>query len=253
MEEDLHHCKVNPLTASRQFTNLLYHKRLVMNHQHPSEYVLLFSDGTVYARLHQNFEEKLKTLLQKWADDRKKPLGWNFKMSCDCSERSQQKADASYYSQRGVFHMKRGDFELAYCYLREAYFQNPKDRGIQSRYVKALSEFRAFLKDPALEEYLAKHSHWNGLPLPFPANDSSPTVARFRQDYVLMMTTTLGLTEAELNLDMTQQNEWSYLSYEPAEDICLHEVASNPINPWNRWSELPESAMQLAGQRHFSV
>ncbi|PMD20198.1 hypothetical protein NA56DRAFT_187210 [Hyaloscypha hepaticicola] len=176
--------------------------RLIMNHQRPSEYVLLFSDGTGYARLHRNFEEKLKTLLQKWADDRKKPLGWNFKMSCDCSETSQQKADASYYSQRGLFHMRRGDFELAYCYLREAYFQNPKDRGIRSRYVKALSEFRAFLKDPALEQYLAKHSQWNVLPLPFPANDSLTTVARFRQDYVLIMTTTLGLTEGELNLDI---------------------------------------------------
>ncbi len=224
-----------------------------MNHQHPSEYVLLFSDGTVHARLHRNFEGKLKTLLQKWADESKKPLGWNFEKSCDCSETSQQKADASYYSQRGVFHMKRGDFELAYCYLREAYFQNPKDRGIRSRYVKALSEFRAFLKDPELEQHLAKHSQWNGLPLPFSADDSLTIVARFRQDYILMMTTTLGLTEGELNLDMAQQKEWSYLSYETAEDIRLHEAATNSMNPWNRWSELPESAMQLAGQRHFSV
>jgi hypothetical protein len=232
-----------------------YHKRLILNHQHPSEYVLLFSDGTVYARLHRNFEAKLKPLLKKWADDRKKPLGWNFKMSCDCSEASQRKADASYYKLRGMFHMKRGDFELAYGYLREAHIQNPKDGGIRSRYVKALNEFRASLRDPALEQYLAQHTRGAELYMPFPANDSSSAVARFRHDYVRMMTT-LGSMEAGVNsindasTNVEQQDEWSRLSYERAEDIGLHEVESNPSN---RWSELPESAMQLAGQRHFSV
>jgi hypothetical protein len=120
-------------------------------------------------------------------------------MSCDCSEESQRKADASYYNLRGMFYMRRRDFELAYGYLHEAYIQNSEDGGTRNRYVKALNEFRAFLKDPALEQYLAQNTHGGGLQMPFPVNDTSTAVARFRHDYVWMMTT-LGSME-QLILD----------------------------------------------------
>jgi hypothetical protein len=231
-------------------------KRLFLNHQHHSEFVLLFSDGRVYARLHQNFQEKLEYLLQIWAIDRKKHLDLDFKSSCNCPEASQRKADASYYNLRGLFHMKRGDPELAYGYLREARIQNPKDDGIRNRYMKALNEFRTFLKDPVLEQYLEQNSHMAGLQMPFPETDSSTVVGRFRQDYVWMMTNQ-GSIEGGLNsvigtsCEGEQQEEWSCNSYGTAADTDLCEVASTPSDPSHRLSELDGSLTELA--RHFTV
>lgn len=196
----------------------------------------------------------LKPLLEKWADDKKKPLGWwNFKVSCDCPEASQRKANASYYNLRGLFHMKRRNAELAYGYLREARIQNPNDDGIRNRYMKALNDFRTYLRDPVLEQYLEQNSHMIGLQMPFPETDSSTVVGRFRQDYVWMMRNQ-GSLEGELNAfndassNEEQQDEWSCKSYTAAVDSGLHEVESTPSHPSNRLSELDGS---LA--RHFTI
>jgi len=118
----------------------------------------VFSEGQVYVRLHQAFEEKIQTLLQKWADDRKiRTFQMHFTPSCSCSVQEQALKDAAYYCKRGLFHSRkksRENVELAYQYLREAHNQDWNNPRIQENYAMALVALRKYRKDPILEEHL---------------------------------------------------------------------------------------------------
>jgi hypothetical protein len=131
-----------------------------LNHQSATEYVLVFNEGQVYIRLHQDFEEKIQSLLQKRADDRKiKALQWNFTPSCRCSIKEQSLKDAAYYSKRGLFHARkqsRESAELAYQYLREAHNQDWNNTRIQENYAMALVVLRRYRNDPILEGHLGR-------------------------------------------------------------------------------------------------
>jgi hypothetical protein len=259
VEQSFHYSKLNSLISFTHY--LTYRERLFLNHQHSTEYLLLLSDGKVYARLHRNFEEKLKPLLQKWADSKRKPLQLTFRWSCDCSEESQRKADAGYYNLRGMYHMKRGQPELAYGYLREAHKQDPGDLGIRNRYLKTLNEFRAFLKDPKLEQYLEDNDQGVGQEMPFTVSGSSTARERFLHDYVWMLSRPGGLGSITCGSDSVDdrssteggQDEWSCLSYEPAVEPGLIEVESNLLHPSYLFPELPESAMEIARAQYFIV
>lgn len=130
---------------------------MFLNHQHPTEYVLIFNEGQVYIRLHQAFEEKIWNLVKVWADDRKiKCIQWNFRSSCSCSPQNQMQKDADYYSKRGLFHLRRGNAELAYNYLKEAHTLDWTEETIKNNYAKALVALRKERKDSILDAYLER-------------------------------------------------------------------------------------------------
>jgi hypothetical protein len=138
-------------------------QKLFLNHQSATEYVLVFNEGQVYIRLHQDFEGKIQFLLQKWADDRKiKALQWHFTPSCSCSVKEQSLKDAAYYCRRGLFHSRkqsRENAELAYQYLREAHNQDWNNTRIQENYAMALVVLRTYRNDPILDGHLDRGEH----------------------------------------------------------------------------------------------
>jgi hypothetical protein len=150
-----------------------------------------------------------------------------------------------------MFHMNRGDHELAYGYLREAHIQDPGDLGIRNRYVKALNKFRASFHDPVLEQW-EQNNQSVGQRTPFPVTYSSTATAgaRFRNDYVWMKITMESMEgRSDLVEDRSpnddQQDEWSCQSYVGAiGETGLVEVASTPSNPSNYLPELPEQTAQ---------
>jgi hypothetical protein len=143
-----------------------------------------------------------------------------------------------------MLHMQRGEFELAYGYLKEAYSQYPGDPGIRNRYVKALNKFCASL-DGSVIEHREQNNQSIGHQTILSESYSSPPGARFWQDYVSMMNTlgSMGCRsdlEDERSPNDGQQGEWSSQSYIAAiYDPGFTEVESTPSNPSNRLSELP--------------
>ncbi len=129
-----------------------------MNHQAPTEYVLVFNEGQVYLRLHQDFEGKIRPLLEKWGKDSKiNALQWRFTPSCNCSIKEQMLKDAAYYSRRGLFHLRKQskeNAELAYQYLRAAHNQDWNNERIRECYAMALVELRKYRNDPMLDGHL---------------------------------------------------------------------------------------------------
>jgi hypothetical protein len=117
-------------------------QRLFLNHQHPTEYVLAFNDGVVYANLHEEFEVQLRGLLEPWSKEKredfdtslgriaskfvgrmlkpksnnptkeKRPHWWNFVASSKSEEPERRHRIAFYYNRRGVFYQMRGHLKL---------------------------------------------------------------------------------------------------------------------------------------------
>jgi hypothetical protein len=119
-----------------------------------------------------------------------------------------------------------------------------------------LNEFRTFLKDPVLEQYLEQNRHMAGQQMPLSETDPSTVVGRFRQDYVWTMTNQ-GSIEGGLNsvigttCEGEQQGQCSCNPYGTAADTDLCEVEPTPSDPSHRRSELDGSLTELA--RHFTV
>jgi hypothetical protein len=159
-------------------------QRLFLNHQHPTEYLLLFSSGIVHAKLHGDFNGQLHDLLKIWFDAKSKrnrnleDSEWfYFTPSSEICPKEQQKRIAEYYVQRGLFHYTQGNIllarhlhraevqplhkhsveddyvkslVLAYDYLREANEQYPNNLSIQEKYVEILKAVRNARWDPIL-------------------------------------------------------------------------------------------------------
>jgi hypothetical protein len=117
-------------------------QRLFLNHQHPTEYVLAFNDGVVYANLHEEFEVQLRGLLEPWSKEKRedfdtslariaskfvgrmlkptsnkptterRPHWWNFVASSKSEEPERRHRIAFYYNRRGVFYQMRGHLKL---------------------------------------------------------------------------------------------------------------------------------------------
>jgi hypothetical protein len=117
-------------------------QRLFLNHQHPTEYVLAFNDGVVYASLHEEFEVQLRGLLEPWSKEKRedfdtslariaskfvgrmlkptsnkptterRPHWWNFVASSKSEEPERRHRIAFYYNRRGVFYQMRGHLKL---------------------------------------------------------------------------------------------------------------------------------------------
>jgi hypothetical protein len=117
-------------------------QRLFLNHQHPTEYVLAFNDGVVYASLHEEFEVQLRGLLKPWSKEKRedfdtslariaskfvgrmlkpksnkptterRPHWWNFVASSKSEEPERRHRIAFYYNRRGVFYQMRGHLKL---------------------------------------------------------------------------------------------------------------------------------------------
>jgi hypothetical protein len=129
-----------------------------LNHQHPDEYVLLFSDGHAHVSLHYDFEESIKRLIEVWATKKGKRLMWHWRPSCECAKEQQKQFDAAYYNRRGLFQLSRKNWELALAYLREACVQNSPSREFQYNHRMALAAVRRNRNDEILEGYLDQAS-----------------------------------------------------------------------------------------------
>jgi hypothetical protein len=138
---------------------LIFIKRLFLNHQHPTEYVLLFSDGHTHVKLHSKFEKPLTVLLEEWATNNKvrnfRPI---FRPSCSCTEEEQQHRNSMYYDARGLFHLSLGDPEQALAYLSEARMHAPRETmaEVRNHYDMAIYAVRLKKQDPILEDYLVR-------------------------------------------------------------------------------------------------
>ncbi|KAF4628830.1 hypothetical protein G7Y89_g9323 [Cudoniella acicularis] len=184
--------------------------RLFFNHQHPTEYVLLFENGKVYARLHRDFEKPLKTLVQEWAKGNglERRLEFKFYVSCLCTKKYQEQQNAAYYNRRGVFQIRRGKAEIATQYLREAQHLDQRNGEIRRNYAMALVRMRSILNDRHLEDYLTRL----GDPSEGPEGPAPPVAtepnADFRIQYIMMLRTIR--TVQGLQIDHQQyQSEWS--------------------------------------------
>lgn len=177
-------------------------QNLVLNHQHPSEYVLVLDDGTVYCRLHPGFEAQLHQMLKKWAEGNKLKLKWKLTSPGGCTEEDQRVRDAFYYSQRGWSHLQRENFELAYEYFKEAHTQDMNNDKIRKTYAQSLIKLRSMRKDQALEDHLARGQPLSGV---------SDRNAEFRYQYVFMLDTIKQLERREM-LFSSPSREWSWVS-----------------------------------------
>lgn len=117
-------------------------QRLYLNHQNQKDYVLIFTDATVFLSLHQGFEESLKPLIASTFSKRAK-LKWHFIPSCDCGGYLQNEINAKYYNQRGNFHFIRKNYAQALTYLREAKTLVPSNTDYQYDFAMGLVKMRA--------------------------------------------------------------------------------------------------------------
>ncbi|KAH8655990.1 hypothetical protein BGZ60DRAFT_417594 [Tricladium varicosporioides] len=179
--------------------------RIFLNHQHPTEYLLLMGNGEVYARLHEDFREPLQKLSKEWATGNKLSRNYRFRFypSCHCSKVQQAEQNAAYYNARGIFHLNRGNDLLAYQYLKAAHELHGSNAFIRRNYALALLEHQRILQDPILVRVLL------GEP-----NSSAGLNAAFRLDYLSMNTTITPLRARLLQgqiIDFGEvQEEWSY-------------------------------------------
>ncbi|PMD44602.1 hypothetical protein L207DRAFT_525915 [Hyaloscypha variabilis F] len=112
--------------------------RIYLNHQNPDDYVLLFNDGRCYASLHEGFREKLKRVDTTWAAGNGIVGKFYFTSSCEWPESTRKQHNAEYYARRGMFHLSKGNTDLALKYLREASDESKRDPEIQKQFAMAI-------------------------------------------------------------------------------------------------------------------
>lgn len=179
-----------------------HEQNLVLNHQHPSEYILVLDDGRVYCRLHPGFEAQLHQMLKKWAEGNKLKLKWKFVSPSGCTEKDQRVRDAFYYSQRGWSHLQRDNFELAYEYFKEAHTQDAKNEAIRKAYALSLMKLRPMRMDQVLEDHLIRG---------YPLSGVSDRNAEFRYQYMFMLDIIKNLEKENMS-PRGPLREWSWIS-----------------------------------------
>jgi hypothetical protein len=209
-------------------------QRLFLNHQNPSEYVLLFSDGRTYAGLHNDFHKPLKAILFQWATNRNltKTFQYHPKVTCSYTLSQQRAMNAAYYNKRGLFQISRGNPWLALRYLREAHEQDRSGLEIHGNFGMALVAVRQIERDDELERYIA-------LPAGTRPNQSvlkrgDGDLGDFRMAYVGMVTEgwNMGMLEGRLEA-FRRSNErrgrdgdevWSYEMLSGGGKVPIFEV-----------------------------
>lgn len=183
----------------------------MLNHQHPDEYVLLFSDGHAHINLHQDFKKQIKRLVDVWARKRGKPEGWHFTYSCQCLEGEQRQLDAAYYNRRCCFYLSRKDSNLALAYLREAILQDPRSSEIRVTQRLALVAHRHWKNNPVLEDHLLMVRSQKIQPETYLDPHNSTADGWFRNQYLSLIRSLHEEEEllAQVNR-LTTCHEWSY-------------------------------------------
>lgn len=124
---------------------------------------------------------------------------WHFISSNNISEEDQNQLNAVYFSRRGLFHLSRGNPEIALEYLREALMQDGSNPEIRDNHVMAL---------------IAVHRHIQDLPTNQAIlNGGNPKYTAFRNDAWMLNAIGPRLRELEDRLGRlpTEVNEeWSY-------------------------------------------
>ncbi|RDL32092.1 uncharacterized protein BP5553_09494 [Venustampulla echinocandica] len=179
--------------------------RIFLNHQHPDEFMLLFSDGRAYANLHDDFREPLQNLLHRWAENR--GLGirfqYHFRATSHSSQAYQKVLNAAYYNQRGLFHLGRNNAWLALQYLNEAHDQNSASDEIHSNLGMALVAVRHNVRDRELERYLSMPVEARPNPIVLREGE----LGNFRMSYVGMEARGWNMSELERRLDVFRRGK----------------------------------------------
>lgn len=237
-----------------------------MNHQHPEEYVLVFSNGQCYVKLHANFETQIRELLGKWAGEYRPNFDIHFTPSSTSSEGTQRALDAVYYSNRGIFFLARQNYQMALYYLRAAMDEDADNVQIRLDRCLAIIAYRGSIhpndRDPILERMIA--SYRPGQPRnhhPLPKGEQDETKI-FQAEYMWMLGEHVDTAALRERLTALQQpflnnvctlglsgplHEWSYemaifgteeshsvldvpdIPHELAADNPVHEVEGNGV------------------------
>lgn len=201
-----------------------------MNHQHPSEYVLVLDDGRVFCELHPVFKGQLFQMLKNWASGNNCRLELKWVSLPGPTEEDQSVCDAFYYCQRGWSNLQHGRVELAYEYFKEAHLQDVNNKDIRRAYARSLMLLRPKRRDRILEDHLIRGQPLHG-------------EDEFKYQYVMMRDTIQELEQQEMSIRAFSR-EWSWIS-----EIKDRDENSEPQElPLSPVETLSDDAAELEGR-----
>jgi len=227
---------LSPTYYSETCANIVL-KRLYLNHQHESEYVLIFKDGKTCICLHAGFEQSFKSLVTQAIRGK---VEWDFQQSCHCDEGQQQQINAAYYNRRGRFQLCREADEQALSYLKEAVTLDNTQEYLDD-YGMALIAVRIRRQDSILEDWLASDvesaDHQRGF------HNPEDKHYIFRNEYLRVIGKQGGSFERLLARlqEVIRLGDSPYWSYSMG--TCVYElpqvIMSSPEDSTNARAELP--------------
>ncbi len=139
-------------------------------------------------------------------------MEWDFQPSCQCDVGQQQQINAAYYNRRGLFHLRRGVYEQALSYVKEAVTLDNTPE-YWDDYGMALIAVRNCRRDTVLENWLASEVESTDHQRRFHNPDDKNYI--FRNEYLQVVGRERGsferlLARLQKVMGLGESPDWSY-------------------------------------------